>query len=148
MNELYVNLEGFWYSEYEPWFPVPEERMDDMPRKSLFLDLMVEAEEECRSQWETIYYRGFSTCRICGRHNGSMEYHFKRWHWPSGYRHYIEEHNVRPSLGFQMMIMGARFEYPTKTRQELKLERAISELGKSEDEVWKQAAIKQLPESK
>jgi hypothetical protein len=26
------------------------------------------------------------------------------WRWPEGFAHYVEEHNVRPSLAFQMLI--------------------------------------------
>jgi hypothetical protein len=51
-------------------------------------------------------YRGSSTCRICGIRNGYREFNIAGWQWPSGFRHYIEAHNVRPSLAFQEFIIG------------------------------------------
>ncbi len=41
-------------------------------------------------------YKGWSECRLCGKMNGSKEYYFKDLIWPSGYLHYIQEHDVRP----------------------------------------------------
>lgn len=51
-----------------------------------------------------IHYRGWSTCRICGKPNGSAEFEYRGWRWPSGYRHYVAEHNVRPSSEFHAFI--------------------------------------------
>ncbi len=53
-----------------------------------------------------VAYRGWSTCRICGKRNGSTEYVFDGWKWPSGFRHYVEAHNLRPSLAFIEFITG------------------------------------------
>lgn len=41
-------------------------------------------------------YMGWSTCRLCGRDNGSREYTDGVYVWPEGLRHYIEAHAVRP----------------------------------------------------
>lgn len=38
---------------------------------------------------------GFSTCRLCGTRNGTLEYTDGRFRWPEGLAHYVEDHNVR-----------------------------------------------------
>jgi hypothetical protein len=50
-------------------------------------------------------YKGWSTCRICGCRNGSSEYTYKGFRWPSGFDHYIENHNIKPPLAFRDMVM-------------------------------------------
>lgn len=63
--------------------------------------------EEGTAECPVTAYRGSSACRICGKMNGSHEYVFGGYRWPSGYRHYIEEHNVEPSEGFKKMLGAA-----------------------------------------
>lgn len=42
-------------------------------------------------------WKGYSTCRICGRNNGSTTLGWKgQLVWPEGFSHYIREHGVRP----------------------------------------------------
>jgi len=55
-------------------------------------------EKETSSQ----QYYGISPCRLCGCRNGSRQYSDKRSRvsWPSGFGHYVEAHNVRPSQWF------------------------------------------------
>jgi len=52
-------------------------------------------------------YRGSSTCRCCGHPwNGSHEYNFQGWTWPSGYMHYLRDHNVLPDEGFKQFVLN------------------------------------------
>lgn len=92
--------EGFWYSKYEPSLPMPVG--NDKPwngQREFVLKLKKKQETaRCRA------YKGSSMCRICNEHNGSEEFSTKEWTWPQGLLHYIEEHNVEPSLAFQEMI--------------------------------------------
>lgn len=39
---------------------------------------------------------GFSTCRLCGIHNGSAEFTDGVYVWPEGFAHYLREHGVKP----------------------------------------------------
>lgn len=61
-------------------------------------------------------YKGTSKCRCCGIRNGSEEYTLvlgkAKWIWPSGFSHYVEAHNVRPSLAFQMLITALAMQSP------------------------------------
>lgn len=42
-------------------------------------------------------YMGYSTCRVCGKKdNGDSEYSDGTYVWPSGFAHYVLEHQVRP----------------------------------------------------
>ncbi len=45
-------------------------------------------------------YRGMSICRCCGRHNGSEERTDGVYLWPSGFAHYLIEHDVKPPQDF------------------------------------------------
>lgn len=49
-------------------------------------------------------YKGSSKCRVCGQRNGSYEFDYRGWVWPEGLKHYIIEHNVKPSGRFIIFI--------------------------------------------
>lgn len=56
---------------------------------------------EAKAMWNE--YRGWSTSRLTGEHNGSREYLYKGWRWPEGLGHYIER-GVKPSDDFVAFI--------------------------------------------
>lgn len=91
-----LNREGFWYSPAEPGWPRPVPHAKPWKGKSHFVELLTKLEGEAQE----LCYKGWSTCRICHCHNGSVTYRYKQWEWPSGFLHYIEKHNVRPSDEF------------------------------------------------
>lgn len=41
-------------------------------------------------------YRGFSTCRICDKMLGSQDLKYKNFVFPSGWEHYVIEHDILP----------------------------------------------------
>lgn len=43
---------------------------------------------------------GWSTCRCCGKSNGSADFGDGVYVWPEGFGHYIAEHCVRPPKEF------------------------------------------------
>lgn len=100
-RETLILREGFWSSEDEPYFPTPEGGLPWKGKKR-FLKALARAQKQAHSD----AYKGSSNCRLCDRRNGSETYELDGWRWPSGYAHYIEEHNVRPSLAFQEFILG------------------------------------------
>lgn len=98
------NREGFWRSSQNS-----EDRELPMPAEGKvwrgqaeFLDAL----EKLEAKANVAHYRGWSTCRLCKCVNGSTEFSARGWVWPEGYRHYVEVHNVRPSLAFQEMVIG------------------------------------------
>lgn len=94
--------EGFWFSEDEPRLPIPIGA--DHPWTGLAW--FVQCLQKLEVNLQPVAYRGSSRCRLCGQRNGNEEFNSSGWKWPSGYRHYIEDHNVRPSLAFQEFVLG------------------------------------------
>lgn len=102
MNRM-MRREGYWYNAHEgKLLPMPSDSTIEWEGKKEFLDALHKREQEA----DKAHYRGFSMCRICDVPNGSISFQSEGWEWPSGFSHYIEEHNVRPSLAFQEFILG------------------------------------------
>jgi hypothetical protein len=94
---------GHWRASYDddselPW-PKPEQ---DWTGRATFLIALDRAESEA----ERIVYRGKSYCRLCGCVNGHLAFQLLEWEWPAGYRHYILDHDVRPSTDFESFILN------------------------------------------
>ena len=47
---------------------------------------------------------GLSTCRLCGKANGSQEFSDGHYLWPEGLGHYIREHGVRLPAWFEQHV--------------------------------------------
>lgn len=106
-----VMKEGFWRFSKDgnddlP-FPMPDldglpwpESDPNWPGKQTFLEALDRAE----AQASRVAYRGFSSCRICRCPNGSEDLELDRWTWPSGYRHYIANHDIRVSEEFETFV--------------------------------------------
>lgn len=97
---------GFWRSVHEPSLPVPVENSGVNTDKVLDLvqSLMTPGREDVKRE----SYRGFSNCRICGIRNGNSEY---TWYtnkeiviFPSGYIHYLKDHNVKIDPKFEQLL--------------------------------------------
>jgi hypothetical protein len=122
-----LKKEGFWVESdgydsdgcYKT--PIPNESMWD--GQEIFLRKLKELEDYLLNEYKiyvenrnagiklpypsyVLEYRGSSSCRICGCKNGYLEFRQNGWTWPSGYRHYIEKHNIKPSEEFIDMIMN------------------------------------------
>lgn len=97
--------EGHWRAASDeeselPW-PAPD---PDWTTRGAFLQKLDEAE----SAAFRVAYRGASRCRLCGQANGHIGLRLDRWEWPVGFRHYISEHEVRPSEAFEAFIVGLK----------------------------------------
>ena len=84
-------LIGYWRNEQHPEYPDP-------------MDLVVESwdAEERHLVWAYLCsgtmiasYMGLSPCRICGNHNGALEFSDGTYQWPEGLAHYVYDHAVR-----------------------------------------------------
>lgn len=51
-------------------------------------------------------YKGSSSCRLCGKSNGSTELTDGTWLWPSGLSHYLTAHDVRLPPRFVEYVHG------------------------------------------
>lgn len=98
------NREGFWRPAGRGGLSFLPQAVEGDPWEGQ-QDFLVSL-KEIESVANTVHFRGISRCRLCGKVNGSITYQANGWEWPEGYRHYIEVHNVRPSLAFQEMVLG------------------------------------------
>jgi len=105
---MYVIYEGYFKgpSESEKHYPLARARTTKWLGRREFMDALTKVQNSKKVEIEA--FRGHSKCRICGAKNGHEEFVLKigkiEWRWPSGFLHYVEEHNVRPGLAFQMLI--------------------------------------------
>jgi hypothetical protein len=88
-------MEGFWGPSNQP-----EPRDMAWDGRDAFLVALGVLENHA----ERACYRGWSNCRVCGCMNGSDTFHAKGWQWPSGFVHYVRDHNVKPSADFIAMV--------------------------------------------
>lgn len=88
MNKKYI---GYWYSKYEPEYPMPIENSatDDEIHK------MLSVYQYFKSEGHEMFCKGSSVCRLCGKLNGSSEFVFKNMVVPEGLKHYIVDHRVK-----------------------------------------------------
>jgi hypothetical protein len=70
--------------------------------RKLFLQSLDLVETEA----ERIAYRGYSLCRLCGCMNGFEGLRLVEWEWPTGYRHYVVNHDMQPSSDFEVFILS------------------------------------------
>lgn len=107
-DRVVVMREGFWTNGKADTanFPKAVARKTSWPGKEVFLNALAYVERHA----STKSFKGWSDCRCCGKKNGSAEHKRTKFGvtfvWPSGFSHYIEEHNIRPSLAFQDWVMA------------------------------------------
>ena len=90
-------IEGYWYSEYEVQYPMPEPNVltDDEAKK--IYELIKKKEENAKAN----RYKGFTTSRITGEYMGSTEFETDEWIWPADFApHYVLKHKVKPTPEF------------------------------------------------
>lgn len=115
--------EGFWHNKIEinDGLPIPVANEKPWKSQDLFLKALTLIESELLRvhainidnynnhrpliEENVISYRGFSFCRICEKTNCSREFLIDDWRWPEGFRHYIEQHSVKPSGEFISFIL-------------------------------------------
>lgn len=91
---------GYWKTSYLPKLPMPVAQ----DKKWLGQDIFIKKLEVVQKRAMVKKYKGFSSCRICKIPNGTNEYYYKDWVWPSGYIHYLKDHNVRLPIKFKDFI--------------------------------------------
>lgn len=110
MKKANSNYEGFWRSDEEPDLPIPQPSEDVWFKNNKVA--IISSIKNIQRIIAPKAYKGSSTCRLCGKLNGSEEYFCadstnpkQIWTWPSGFLHYIEEHNVCPSEAFLSNVL-------------------------------------------
>ncbi len=100
---------GYWRGIPRKGFDGVTEIIDfpDCPPVENFIDLTWSKEERNKVVEylglgdEKHRFCGYSTCRICGKHNnGDACLTDGKWVWPSGLAHYLMKHSVKPPQEF------------------------------------------------
>lgn len=88
---------GYWRSEMQPTLPNPADYVDtEWNRHDRAMVI-----EYLRSAASVVGWRGYSTCRFCGKwNNGTDCLGDAKFVWPEGFAHYVEAHSVRPPNEF------------------------------------------------
>lgn len=94
-------IEGYWYTPSTPNYPNPVAQLTSV--SSEFIEKLKSIQDNNAAKK---YYKGLSVCRLCHCDNGSTEYTYKNYIWPSGYMHYLTVHNVHPLKEFYNFIMN------------------------------------------
>lgn len=97
--------EGFWWSEHARNLPKPVPNEKSWRGQRAFIVALFKLERKVRKKNPPGATKGWSNCRLCGCKNGSTTFEWGGWAWPDGLSHYVEAHNVRPSLAFQEFVL-------------------------------------------
>ena len=105
-----VHYEGYWRERRKPndvdMLPYPTPLTNDAKVSRKLIRRLKEIEETDNVYPE--HAKGWSTCRLCKRKNGTITYTAEldsvEYNWPSGLLHYMEDHNVDPSPKFKKFI--------------------------------------------
>jgi hypothetical protein len=84
-------LIGYWRNEQHPEYPDPTDLVDeswDAEERHMVWSYLC-------SGTMVVSYMGLSTCRVCGKHNGALEFSDGTYQWPEGLAHYVYDHAVR-----------------------------------------------------
>jgi hypothetical protein len=102
-------VEGYWWSKdlFVEHKDLPFPKATNTPVDPLFLEKLQKITKTCPHE----EFFGFSSCRICSCHNGSVEYTVINdkgisFRFPDGLLHYYTKHNVQPSKEFYECIMS------------------------------------------
>lgn len=87
---------GFWNDSNNsyPNLPNPKDLIDLSRDFKLVADYIDNVMKDGDS------YKGWSSCRLCGRPNGSSDKYDNKFLCPEGYSHYIRDHKVVPDKNF------------------------------------------------
>lgn len=89
---------GYWRytkdsTDTRPW---PEENSwkDSEENKLLVIQFLNQCNNPTNKSVGQISYKGFSSCRICNKINGTLDIFDEKYCWPNGLVHYVKIHNV------------------------------------------------------
>lgn len=117
-GKRFICREGFWRNERDPSTKnLPRVRAREKPFRGQveFLSALHRV-EAYHPEINPQHSKGWSNCRCCDKKNGSVQFKLRAlgvtWEWPNGFRHYVEDHNVRPSLAFHEWILAVSEALP------------------------------------
>jgi len=94
-------IEGYWFSEYSPEYPMPEPNVLSEEEAKVIYELILEKEKTAGVS----HFKGFTTSRLTREYMGSREYWTPEWKWPEDFaKHYVLDHRVKPTGEFLKYI--------------------------------------------
>lgn len=117
-DKIYTNqkVEGYWYSKYEPDYPIPIPNILSQTEADEIYSLMVEKQKEAKVN----KYMGYSMSRLTDKMLGCIEYELEDWRWTGNLdKHYVKDHRVKPSDEF-LTFIGYPNKNETKATTEIK----------------------------
>lgn len=100
------NIEGYWrLKPIKDQSGLPFPKINTLSVKDYSQEDFISALEKVESKAQVLRFKGMSNCRLTGEWNGSTEYSYKNWNWPSGYINYIKK-GVLPSREFFFFVTG------------------------------------------
>jgi len=99
---------GYWsYSPDDPALPYPRANPKPWAGQDGVVAKLKAIESGIRERryGKVTAYRGWSMCRLCRVLNGSEEFEYGGYRWPSGFLHYVEVHNVCPPDSFVTAVL-------------------------------------------
>lgn len=135
-DKIYTDqkVEGYWFSEEEPDYPIPVQ--------NILTD--VEAEEICQlilakeDNAKLNRYLGYSKSRITYELLGSVEYELDDWKWTGDLaRHYVKKYKVKPTDEF-LTFIGYPNDNKTKASVQIKYNHWKRAMTNMVDEISKE----------
>jgi hypothetical protein len=109
-NKMNNTKIGFWKSGSEP------ESESELPSPIISDNIYGDDFIKKCNEWSNVsvslydprvvHYMGYSNCRICGELNGTKEFTYGGFTFPSGIFHYVTEHNIEIDEEFVQMILN------------------------------------------
>lgn len=94
-------IEGYWYSTYQPEYPMPIPNELTEEQSNTIYNLIIQKQSEAYE----VRYRGLSRSRIDETTLGCCEYQTEEWIWPGDFAtHYVLKYRVKPSDEFLKYI--------------------------------------------
>ena len=104
-NRTFINREGFWRSGRDSLLPIPLAYAKPWKGRKLFLRLLRRV-EMYQAQQRKHRKPSLRCCQFCDHEAPGVLFVFGDWEWPSSLLHYVQAHNLRPSLAFHEFIIG------------------------------------------
>jgi len=100
-TEESIKIEGYWYSEHYPKYPMPVSNVLSEKEANIIYNLIIKKEKIAQK----VLYRGFSYSRITEEILGCCEYQLDNYSWPGDFAsHYVLTHKVKPTDDFLKFI--------------------------------------------
>ena len=124
-NDKEYKLEKIWktnksdktYDAKGIKFPYPKENEGFWPEKKNILEILANIEKMLQDKNRIIHYDKNKNCLLCNKKNvASAKYKFSNIMWENSLYHYIDVHNIEPSIQFKKFIFNINIKNKKKKK--------------------------------